>query len=55
MGARYLTAYHGIMTAETRSRSGDVTVSFRKLLRQQAGRMRRAVEGKEEYDPYTPR
>lgn len=53
--ARYLAAYHRIMTNEVLSRHGSGVVSFRKIIRQQAARMRDAVRGSAPYDPYTPR
>lgn len=53
--ARYLKAYHDIMTAEVKDRRAEGTTSFRAALRTQSARMRAAVMGEEPYNPYTPR
>ena len=52
---RFLEFYHRTMETPFRVRRSDDETTYRALLRRQAKRMRRAIEGLAGYTPYNPR
>ena len=53
--ARYVAEYHRTMAREVEDRRSGGKTSFRTAIRDQASRMRAAVQGEAEYVPYTLR
>ncbi|NUQ70602.1 MAG: CRISPR-associated endonuclease Cas1 [Chthonomonadales bacterium] len=53
--AKYLRTYHEVLSREIKGGAEDDSVSFRKIFRTQAARMRAAIDGADPYNPHTPR